>query len=90
MIEQYPDKLVRDDGSELSCRFYPNSRGVGIKKVIDGVEVYAKYVIALPLDTPTMLIGEVIIGYDRNGSVIVWKEELALFHPGQLHCVAYV
>lgn len=89
-IDQYPDKIVREDGSENSCRFYPNNRSTGIKKSVDGAEIDAKYSIALPVDTPIMLIGEKITGYDRNGEVIIWEEPLAIFHRGQLHCVAYV
>lgn len=89
-IEQYPDKLVREDGSEHECRFYPNNRSTGIKKVLDGAEVDVKFTIALADTTPVLLIGESITGYDRNGEVIVWQDTVALYHRGQLHCVAYV
>lgn len=88
--DQYPDKLVREDGTEHNCRFYPNNRSTGIKKVVDGAEVDAKYTIALPESTPLLLIGESITGYDRNGEVIVWQDTVALYHRGLLHCVAYV
>jgi len=90
MIEQYPDKLVRDDGSELACRFYPNNRSAGMKKVKDGVEVDLKFTIALPVDSPMFLVDEMITGYDRSGEVICWQETVAIFHRDQLHCVAYV
>lgn len=90
MIEQYPDKLTREDGSEVNCRFYPNNRSAGLKKVKDGVEVDVKYSIVLPVDAPMFLVDEVINGYDRNGEVICWQETVAIFHRGQLHCVAYV
>lgn len=90
MIDIYPDKLVREDGSEHECRFYPNNRSTGIKKVKDGSEVDAKFTIAMPVDSPMLLIDELITGYDRNGEVIVWQESIALFHRGQMHCVAYV
>ncbi len=89
-IEQYPDKLVREDGSEHECRFYPNNRSTGIKKVLDGAEVDVKFTIALADTAPVLLIGEIVTGYDRNGEVIVWQDTVALYHRGQLHCVAYV
>lgn len=90
MISQYPDKLIREDGSELPCRFYPNNRSTGIRKEKDGAEVDVKFTIALPVNTPLLLIGEVVTGYDRSGEVIVWQDTIAIFHRGQLHCVAYV
>ncbi|QQT26824.1 hypothetical protein [Sphingobacterium spiritivorum] len=90
MIEQYPDKLVREDGSQLSCRFYPNNRSAGLKKIKDGTEVDVKFTIALPFYSPTLLVDEVVTGYDQNGEAIVWQDSIAIFHRGQLHCVAYV
>lgn len=86
---QYPDRLVREDGSDVQCRFVPN-KGPGIIKDKDGAEVEVKYTIALPVDAPQLLIGEVVTGYDRSGEVIVWQDTIALFHRGQLHCKAYV
>lgn len=87
--EQYPDTLEIEGGASIKCRFYPN-RNAGIKKVVDGAEVDVKYTIALPVDAPLLLIGDKVTGRDRNGEVIVWEESVAIFHRGQLHCVAYV
>lgn len=88
--DQYPDKLMREDGSEVACRFYPGSRGDTIKKVVDGAQVDVQYTIVMPEDTPVMLIGEIVSGYDERGDSIVWNAEIVLFHHGQLHCKAYV
>lgn len=88
--DQYPDKLVRQDGSEISCRFYPGSRGSSVKKVVDGAEVDARFTVALPVDCPQLLADEVITGYDKSGEVVVWEASIILFHRGQLHCVTYV
>lgn len=87
---QYPDMLIREDGSTVMCRFYPGNRGNGITKKVDGTEVDVSFTIALPLGAPQLLTGETVTGYDQNGEVIVWKIEVALFHRGQFHCVAYV
>lgn len=89
-VEQYPDRLVRDDGSEIKCRFYPLKGLLGIRKVVDGTEINVKYAVAIPVDAPQLLIGENVTGYDRNGEVVIWRESIALFHRGQLHCVAYI
>lgn len=88
--DQYPDKMVREDGTELPCRFYPNSRSRGLKKVKDGVEVDVQYTIAMPEDTPQLLIGEIVTAYDERGNAIVWQDSVAIFHHGKYHCVAYV
>ena len=86
---QYPDRLVREDGSEVECRFVPY-RGGGLKKVVDGVDVDVKFTIALPVDSPLLLIGELITGYDPSGEVIVWQDSIAAFHRGHFHCKAEV
>jgi len=84
---QYPDILVREGETKeqgLPCRFVP-SKGTGLKKVKDGVEVDVSYVIAFPEDTPQLLIGELVTAYDERGNVIVWQEPIALFHHGSFH-----
>ncbi|MCL7987732.1 hypothetical protein M8998_07260 [Sphingobacterium sp. lm-10] len=91
--DQYPDKLVRQGETieqALPCRFYPNSRSRGMKKVKDGNEVDVMYTISMPEETPNLSIGELVTGYDERGNVIVWNDTVALFHHGQFHCVAYV
>jgi len=91
--DQYPDLLIREGdlpSQGLPCRFYPNSRSRGIKKVVDGVEVDVQYTIAMPEDTPVLRIGEIVSATDERGDYIIYNEPIALFHHGSLHCVAYV
>jgi len=88
-MEQYPDLLIREDGTELPCRFVPN-KSQGITKVKDGAEVQVNYTVAFPVDTSQLLTGEVIDGKDQSGEYIVYQDTIALFHRGQLHCKAYV
>lgn len=88
-MEQYPDILIREDGTELACRFVPN-KSQGITKVKDGADVQVKYTVAFPIDTPQLLIGEVVSGRDKSGEYIIYQDTIALFHRGQLHCKAYV
>lgn len=90
---QYPDILVREGETKeqgLPCRFYPNSRSQGLKKVKDGVVVSVQHTIAMPENSPRLLIGELVTAYDERGEVIVWEDSVALFHHGRFHCVAYV
>lgn len=89
---QYPDILVREGETKdqgLPCRFVP-SKGTGLKKVKDGIEVDVSYVIAFPEDTPQLLIGELVTAYDERDNVIVWQDSIALFHHGRFHCKAYI
>lgn len=88
-MKQYPDILIREDSTELPCRFVP-AKGKGITKVKDGAEVGVSYTIAFPVDTPQLLIGEVVSGKDGLGEYIIYQDTVALFHRGQLHCIAYV
>lgn len=89
MIEQYPDILEREDGTEIPCRFYPGSRGRGIKNEQDGKQIDVKFTIAFPVDSPKLIQREFIIGRDKSGYEI-GRGEVIVFHPGQLHCVAYI
>lgn len=90
MIEQYPDKLVRENGDEIPCRFNPGSNGKGIKKMVDGVQIDVAYTIALSVDAPQILQQELVSGFDMSGEVIIENMPVALFHRGQLHCIAYI
>lgn len=90
--EQYPDILIREGdlpSQGLPCRLIPE-RGGKVIRTKDGADVVASYTIAFPVDTPMLLIDEVIDGLDVSGEYIVYKETIKMFHRGQFHCKAYV
>lgn len=90
--DQYPDVLIRDGdlpSQGIPCRFIPNNSR-GIVKVVDGVEVEAKYVVAMPEETPVLLVGELVTGIDERGDHIIFNEPVLLFHHGRFHCKVYV
>lgn len=87
--DQYPDVLIREDGTESPCRFIPN-RSSGIKKIKDGSEVDVRYTVAMPLDTPQLLIGDVVSGRYSNGEYLIYQDTIAFFRRGDLHCIAYI
>lgn len=90
--DQYPDILLREGdlpSQGLPCRFIPN-KSKGVIRGKDGAVVEANYVIAMPEDTPVLLVGEVVSAIDERGDHIIYNEPILLFHHGKFHCKAYV
>lgn len=87
---QYPDTLIREDGTELPCRFVPRNSGSGLRKMVDGKEIEVNYTVAMPVDSPTLLFQEEVTGVDKTGFTMAYKVPVVLFHRGEFHCVAYL